>query len=405
MCGGSDSPPPPDPMKTAQAQALFNKEAAIEAAKLNAIDQTGPFGSTTFQRRADGTPMSQSVTLSPEMQKWLDSQFGASTKLQETTSRQLDYLPTDKFQLPTGSSADSLARDAFGNAVLDPSSFDTSKIAQTSYDQATSLMRPDLDMAKKEAEIRLGQRGIPVGSEIWNQEMDRINRGETQALSSAARQAQLDAGNEQTRAIGNAVTARNYGSNTFQTNLGNKLLERNQPFSEAAALMGTTPQFQTPSFMNTSAQSVAAPDYSGGVYNAYNAQVQAAQNKNSALGGILGGLGSAAGKFLTSPTASIAGYTLWSDERMKEGIEPEGEDDGETVLLMMRNMEIPSWQYKPEAQEALGVDGERHTGPMAREFADNFGGDGQTIDVATALGKLMQAVKALDKRTASAGAM
>ncbi len=385
MCGGK-TPKAPDPVATAQAQAQYNTQAAKDALALNSIDQYSPFGSTTFQRNPDGTPKSQTVTLSPEMQRWLDSQFGASTKLQDATSRQLDYLPTDQFRLPTDTSADDYSRQAFGDAVLDPSAFDTSKIAQTSYDQARSLVQPDIDAAKKEAEIRLGQRGIPVGSEIWNQEMDRLDRGANQALTGAARQATLDAGNEQTRAIGNAVTARNYGSNTYQQNLGNQLLERNQPFSEAAALMGTTPSFQTPSFMNTSAQSVSAPDYTGLVNTNYNQKLAQSQAKNNALGGILSaGLGAAG--------------SIFSDERLKEDIEPEDEGDGEAVLMMIRDMPIPSWQYSKPAQEALGLDGERHVGAMAGDVAERFGGDGETIDVTSALGQLMRAIKALDART------
>ena len=390
MCGSS-TPPPPDPVKTAEAQYKYSSQAAKDSAALAAIDQKGPFGSTTFQRRADGTPISQTVTLSPEVEQWLNSQFGASTKLQDATSRQLDYLPTDRFALPSDIDATGYAREAFGDAVLDTASFDPTKIAAASYEQAKSLFQPDIDDARKQAEIKLAQRGISPGDEIWKDEMDRIDRQANQAYAGASRQAFLDAGNEQTRAMNNAIAARNYGNNTYQTNLSNQMLERNQPFSEAAALMGTTPNFQTPSFMNTQGVNIAAPDYQGAVASNYQAQVSAANSQNNALGSILG---AAAG-----PLAKGAAGMIFSDERLKENIRPTDDEDGERVLMLIQGMPISEWQYSDEARGGMGLPGGRHTGPMAQDFAEAFGGDGSTIDLGDAVARLMQAVKALDRRT------
>jgi hypothetical protein len=390
MCGSS-TPPPPDPYKTAAAQYQYNSQAARDAAELAAVDQSGPFGSTTFKRREDGTPYEQTVTLSPQVQQWLDSQFGSSTKLQDATSRQLDYLPTDRFQLPGDIDATGYARDAFGNAVLDTANFDPGKIAAASYEQAKSQFQPDIDAARKQKGIELAQRGINPGDEIYNDEMDRIDRQANQAYSGAARQAQLDAGNEQSRAMNNAIAARNYGNTTYQTNLSNQLLERNQPFSEAAALMGTTPNFQTPSFMNTQGVNIAAPDYQGQVANNYAQQVSAANSQNNALGSILGSV--------AGPLAKGAAGAIFSDERLKENISPTDDEDGERVLMLIQGMPISDWQYSDEAREGLGLPGGRHTGPMAQDFAEAFGGDGSTINLGDAVARLMQAVKALDKRT------
>lgn len=390
MCGGSKPPPAPDPYETAEAQAKFSKEAAIEQARLNAVDQSGPFGSTTFKRREDGTPYEQTVNLSPQVRAWLDSQFGSSTKLQDATGRQLDFLPTDRFQLPGDIDATGYARDAFGDAVLDPSRFDTSSIAQTSYDQAKSLFQPDIDSARKQMEIKLAQRGVGPGDEIWKDEMDRLDRQANQAYAGASRQATLDAGNEQTRAMNNAVTARNFGNNQYQTNLSNQLLERNQPFSEAAALMGSTPSFQTPSFMNTAQSNIAAPDFIGATNSAFNAQMQNYNANQQNRAGTMNTIGQLAGTALS----------MFSDERLKDDIHPTDEEDGERVLMLIQGMPISEWQYSDEARESMGLPGGRHVGPMAQDFAEAFGGDGSTINLGDAVSRLMQAVKALDKRTA-----
>ena len=443
MCGSSP-PPQPDPFKTAEAQYGFEKRAAEDALRLNAIDQFGPFGSTTYQRDAEGLPTSQTVDLSPDVQNWLDSQFGASTALQSAAQNQLGFLPQDQFKLPNSPDARGYAAQAFGDQAIDPSRFvdplagdlyqqsgvgleqpgSTQDIASTFYDQARSRFQPDLDDQRNQLEVSLAQRGIPVGSEIYNTEMDRFDRNQNNLYSDAARQAELAAGQEQSRQFGQNLSTAQYGGQDqqrlqsadlanrgflgtqqnqqfnqlqnalqfgrgeYQTDLSNQLLERNQPYAEAAALLGSTPTFQTPSFQNTASQGVAAPDYSGLVNNNYAQQMAQHNADNSGFFGALGSIGSAVAPM------------IFSDENMKEDRSPA---DGEMILASFREMPVDDYAYKPEAQEMFGLP-ERRTGTMAQDYAEHFGGDGKTIDVGDAIGKLMSAMKALDARTASRGA-
>jgi hypothetical protein len=383
MCGGADVPEAPDPYATAEAQSKYNIEAAKAAAGLNAVDQYGPMGSTTYQRNPDGTPKSQTVALSPEVEQWLNAQFGSATKLQNATSKQLDFLPQDKFALPTGTDARGYASQAFGEGVIDPASFDASKIAQTSYDAQKARFEPDLADSKKQKEVELSQRGIPVGSDIWEKEMSRQDRTEGDLYSQASRQAELDAGAEQTRRTNQATQALNFGSNQYQTDVGNQLLERSRPYEEAAALMGTTPQFSTPSFMNTGQQNVAAPDYLGAVNQNYNQQMAQYQANQANQQGMMKSIGGIAG--------TIAAM---SDENTKEDRESA---DGEAILAAFRGLPVDDYRYKDEAQEAYGLP-EHRTGPMAQDYARTFDGDGRTVDIGDAVGKLIAAVKALDQR-------
>jgi hypothetical protein len=349
--------------------------------RMGALDQYSPFGSTTYERGPDGLPTSQTVNLSPEVQSWLDSQFGASSGISNAALQQISHLPQDKFQLPTGTSATDYATQAFGSGILDPSSFtDLSGIAQTSYDQAKSLFDPDIQDARKKMEVTLAQRGINPGDEIYKDEMDRLDRSANQAYSGASRQAQLDAGNEQSRRFNTALQGQTFGQNQYQTNLSNDLLERNQPYAEASALLGTNPSFQTPSFMNTPTQAISSPDYQGQV----NANYQQQANQNSGMWNTIGQIGSAALPFLIS------------DEDMKEDREPV---DGEMVLASFREMPVDEWNYTDEARMDHGVPGGRHIGPMAQDWKEQFGGDGKTIPVLDAIGRLAKAVQTLDKRT------
>lgn len=453
MCGGDDSAPAPaapDPWETAQAQYTYNTQAAHDSAYLNSIDQYGPYGATTFARRADGTPYAQAVTLAPQVQAALDSQFGANTALNEAAKRQLGYLPQDKFKLPTSPDARQNAVNAFGSKTLDYNNFadplagdlykangvdlaqtpGTQDIARTSYDQAKSLIQPDIDAARKAKAVELSNRGIGPGDEIYNDEMDRLDRGANNAYAGAARQATLDSGAEQSRQFGQnlssaqygageqgrlqsadlanrgflgqtqtsqynqLLSALGYGSGQYQTDLGNTLLERQQPLAEYGALTGASPQFQAPSYMNTAALNVQAPDYTGVVNNNYatqsaNYRAQTAADAASSPWGAIGSIGSAVAPVLAK--AAIA-----SDENLKEDREPA---DGEAVLMSFREMPVDDYRYRDEAQEALGVP-EYRTGTMAQDYAEHFGGDGKTIDLGDGFGKLLAAVKALDARTA-----
>ena len=446
MCGGSDAPAAPDPYKTAEAQYYFNKLAAQDALRMNAIDQYGPFGSTTYQRGEDGLPTSQTVNLSPEMQEWLDSQFGASTALQNAAQTQLGFLPTDRFQLPTSPGARGYASEAFGEGTIDPSRFadplsgdlyqqsgvdlantpSTQDIASTFYDQAKSRFQPDLDDQRNQLEVTLAQRGINPGDEIYEREMNRFDRNQNNLYSDAARQAELAAGQEQSRQFGQNLSTAQYGGQEqqrlqsgdlanrgflgtqqnqqynqllnalqfgrgeYQTNLANDLLERNQPYAEASALLGTSPQFQTPSFQNTAAQSIAAPDYTSVVNNNYAQQVAQANSQNEGFFSALGSIGAASAPL------------IFSDEDMKEDRSPA---DGEMILASFREMPVDDYGYRDEAQMMFGLP-ERRTGTMAQSYQEHFpeGSDGQTIDMGDAIGKLMAAMKALDRRTMGQGA-
>lgn len=438
----AQQPAAPDPAATAAAQYKYNRQAAFDQAYLNALDQYGPYGSTVYARRPDGTPYAQAVTLSPQVQAMLDAQFGAGTKLNQAAMAQLGYLPQDRFQLPTSPNARDIAARDFGADALDYSSFadpmagnlfnasrvdlagtpSTQDIASTFYEQGKARIQPDLEAARKAKSLELSRRGIPVGSEIYRDEMNRLDRNEGNTLSDISRQAELAAGQEQSRQFGqNLSTAQyggqeqgrlqqsdlqnrgflgqqqnqqfnrlaqalGYGSGQYQTNLSNMLLERNQPFAEYAALAGVTPSFQTPTFQGTVPSNIAPPDYTGVVNNNYNAQMQAYASQqaanaqgNSSMWGAIGSVGAA----------------LLSDEDTKEGRKPA---DGEMVLASFRKMPVDDYRYKDEARAAFDLP-ERRTGTMAQDWAEHFGGDGHMIDMGDAIGKLMAAVKALDERT------
>lgn len=88
---------------------------------------------------------------------------------------------------------------------------------------------------------------------------------------------------------------------------------------------------------------------------------------------------------------ALGGAALLSDENAKKGIKS---IKGTNILNKLENMPVKEWEYK----ESTGMEGGKHIGPMAQDFAAAFGGDGKSIDIATALGTNLVGIQQLAKR-------
>lgn len=249
----SKAPKAPSASATSAAQTKSNKETAAFQQSLNNMNQTTPFGSLTYTQSgkdpATGAPIwSADTTLSPELQSLLEKQWGAQGGISDALTASTGFLPTSAF---------------------DPSSIpDTSQIAKTSYDRQYGLLKPEFDDQAAKLGVSLSERGIPVGSEIYNAEMDRFDRAKNQSLTSAAQGADLAALNEHQRLLGNAV--QQYG----------------MPYDQIAKLMGVSSQVSNPSFQNTGQTGVANTDVAGNIWNAYQAKANQSAGINQAAGGL-----------------------------------------------------------------------------------------------------------------------
>jgi hypothetical protein len=345
------APDAPDPVKVSAEQTKSNIATGRENARLNAYNLFSPFGSSTFLfdptdprnvGKTDLVPTGQTLTFSPEVQDFITRQLAVSNGMANHQLDQLAKFPTESFSL------DEIP--------------DTSAISKTMFDRQMGLRQSEFDDAQKKLQATLSERGIPIGSEIYNNEMNRFERAKNETVTGMAQDADLAAGNE------------------FQRLLANKLQERRLPFDEMNLFQGATPGVQQPGFANQIPSAIANTDVSGNYWNSYNAQVNAYNAQNQGMAGILG-----------------AGATLAakSSKKYKEDFHPV---EGESVLKRMEKLPISDYKYKSLAQALFNVPQER-TGPMAEDWAKQFGGDGETIDVVSMLGNTMAAVKALDKRT------
>ena len=110
----------------------------------------------------------------------------------------------------------------------------------------------------------------------------------------------------------------------------------------------------------------------------YNQQLQSWQANQNSMSSMMGGLGTVAGIMLSDQNAKTDKQPL-----------PEGE-----ALGAIRKMPVEKWRYKPGRG-----DGGEHVGPYAQDFAAATGqGDGKSIDMISAIGVTMGAIRDLDKK-------
>lgn len=284
------APSAPDPVATAQAQGQANADAVRESAKVNSINQYSPYGSITYQKDANGVPISQTTSLTPLQQQALDQQNQLATILGGKALGQSQFLPSDKYSL-----------DQFG-----PSPAATDYTAQANqvrdayYQKQMGMLDPAFQQESRALEQNIANRGLPITGENAKTLQDNLYRRQADARSQAASNAILQGGNEQSRMFNLDMTARNQGINEYNQ-------QRQQPFNELAAYLQGQPIFQAPSASQAQYQ-VAPADVAGNIYQNYNAANQAYQNNLNGMYGI----GSAA------LTAGIP--LMFSDRRLKRDV-------------------------------------------------------------------------------------
>lgn len=262
---GKKAPKAPNPATTAKAQAQYSKEAAKDQLRLNALDQTGPFGQATFDRDETGLPTGINTSLSDQLQSGAGNISSAYADLS-------GGLPTSNFD----------------STMAVP---DTSAISQDFYDRGAGLLEHPFSQQRKQHEVRLAERGLPLGSEAEYDASRSLNDSQNLAYQQLASQAALQAPAEQQRLIGNArqdyLQPGNVMSN-YGSNLG--------------LLKGLTPGASQPT------AGIQAPNYSGLVQQKYQADMDRYNSKMGGLGQLVStGVGLLGAPFTGGASLGLSG--------------------------------------------------------------------------------------------------
>lgn len=362
--GGGSYPQAPDPNVVSAAQTASNIDTAQAQAYLNQTNQVTPFGSLTYtptgQTNSQGLPQTQAtVTLSPQQQAIADLEQGNTQQLLGAAGPEIGRI-NSLISTPFDLSSVGPAPAADANAL---------KQAQNAYyGLETSQLDPYYAEQQRGLQTQLANQGFVQGDAGYGTAMDDFQRQKDAAYQNASNNAIANAGNYEQQQYGMAQSA-------YQQQLQNYEQSRAQPINELATLMGTSGGVTLPQFSATPQTSVQSTDVTTPAYNSYNAQVNAFQNQQqnnqSLLGSVFGLAGTALGGWLSDPDSKTDVASVSPAD----------------VLQKVRSLDVPSWRYKGGAK--------RHIGPMADDFASRFGGDGHSIDGATAFGVSMSAIKAL----------
>lgn len=147
---------------------------------------------------------------------------------------------------------------------------------------------------------------------------------------------------------------------------------------------GTSMSLSNQAIQTGGAGAMQGYNQQGGLLNTqYQQQMQNWQAKQQSSAGLFGALGSVAGMMPWGAMLSS------KDAKTDKTPLPEG-----SALGALREMPVEAWTYK----EGMG-DGGRHIGTYAEDFAGATGqGDGKVIDIQSAIGVTMGAIKDLDAK-------
>lgn len=276
------APTPPDPVKTAEAQASANKEASIATSEINQVNQNTPYGSLSYSQRgtsASGTPQyTATQTLAPDQQRMLDLTNQAGIKYGETANNQLNQV-AGKLSSPL----------SFGELGPAPQANEQTRrnIAGSINDRLEPLYARD----EERLNTRLINQGVEQGSEAYNDAMDTNSRARNDARLATDSQAL----SQMSQLYGLETNARDRAVNE-------QIQQRSQPLNELAAMMSGS-AVQGPQFVNAPQTSIAPGDIAGATYASYNGQQNAynqqSASNNAMTGGLFGLAGAGAGAYGT----------------------------------------------------------------------------------------------------------
>lgn len=235
-------PSPPDPLQTSQTQLGFNKKAATAQNQANMFGQQTPYGSLAWNvdPNAPGGFTAQ-TSLTPAQQQLLNLQVSGQTGV--------------------GQAGAGLGQDIAGMFATPP---DISPAAMTNQlmDWQMKYMQPYWDIQKSNMEAQLGNQGLNVNDQAYQNAERMFTRGVGDV------QNQFFA---QSEPLAFQQAQQQY---SFPLQLMQALLGQGKP--------------QGPSFVQTPQAQVGSPNYQQAAQNQYLAQQQQYQNMMQGAGQLAG---------------------------------------------------------------------------------------------------------------------
>lgn len=213
---------------------------------------------------------------------------------------------------------------------------DRGDIAKTIFDRNYSMMRPAMEDSQKTLLTNLQARGMPIGGAAFNDAYGEQLKQTQDTLSRAAMDADIAAGNEQTRLF-------NLGAAQFDQKTAN----RGGAMSELALMMGGNYQPVT----KAPSGSVPMIDMSGMTQRNYESEMNAYNQRQQQ-------------SMATASTLGSAASGLMKCSRNSKDIQ--GPADTRAAAVVVRDAPLYKWSYRPN--EGPGGEQRPHVGPMAEDM-------------------------------------
>lgn len=329
---GGSAPQAPDPFQTAQAESQFNR-----------LDTYGPSGGGVRYGYTDANGVFQQG-LAPQGRQ------SAVTTVESDLDRQLRGI----LEPASLGLTQRVVSDNITNMPNAPRVQGRGTVAQDIFDRNLSMMMPEITRGETRLLSNLQARGLPVGSDAFNEAYGAQQRQTQDTVSRLAQDANTAAGQEQSRLFSLDSSA------------------RSGAVAELVAAMGggyNPPQ-------NVPSGNAPNVNYSGLVgdrYQADLAQYNADRQASSSAAGALGSMGASLLMKCTEAAKDVQGHLNigWAAEKVAA-------------------LDLKVWKYK--AGEGHGGETEIHVGPMAEQFHALTGlGDDKTISVIDMLGMMSAA--------------
>jgi hypothetical protein len=301
MAKGGKPPAAPDYNAVAKTQGDQNLAAIRAGAALNRVDQTNPYGSTTY-KNLGGDQWQQTTQLSPDQQAILDLQEKNQQAQGQAAGSSLGQAQSAISSPLNFGTAPSRVTSVATNPVPQVSDAGRMQAQDAIYKRQTAMLDPQFAQSEEKERSRLINSGNAEGSEGFTNAMDNFARQKQAAYGSARNDAITGGDQAYSQQLADALRVNdnqfqqgvtNAGlTNDARTNAINEMLtQRSVPLQEFLQLNNGAP---SPGASSPSIPNVGSPqagDYQGAAGANYNAQSDLynfnqqrnSQNTNSAL--------------------------------------------------------------------------------------------------------------------------
>ena len=239
-----------DARSVADQQLALNRRVLEDQMRSTQLDQHNPWGSSVWE--GDGFDAVNRVTLNPADQQRLDSLRGTWGGMADTA--RTGIMP--RLQRMLGQDVDfSGIHNVLGGQDL---ATNAQAVEDAMFQSGQNQLQPVFDKQRAEMERTLQNRGIPLGSEAYQDAMNRLESQQSKQWESLALSSVGAGRQEQSRLFDVGMRRRGQG-------IDEMMLRRNSPMNELAQMLAGIPTPGTPQFASLPQYSMPTPDFQGDV--------------------------------------------------------------------------------------------------------------------------------------------